>query len=92
MTPVPQTQFTPLPEALCIIISDLTKSQPAASFDAILDHMKDRYRGLQQPKEQITYETLGSLIKDRKIYHTGENILCITNTFVAEQLHGKIVA
>ena len=71
MMPIAQSQFTPLPEALCITISDLTKNNEDASFDAIMEELKNRYKGLQQPTEQITYQTLGSLIKERKIYHTG---------------------
>ena len=84
--PIPQAQFTPLPEALCQIISDLTRSAPSsptqdqgqmrglkvgASLDAVLDKLQESYKGIQQPSEQIVYETLGSLMKERKVYHTG---------------------
>lgn len=69
---LPQTQFTPLPEALCLIVSELTSNNNGmASLDKVLDRLRDTYYGIQQPSEQIVYETLGSLIKERKLYHTG---------------------
>jgi hypothetical protein len=87
MEPIPQAHFTPLSEALCQIISDITRSSTqetdllrrlhvGASLDSILDRLQDSYRGLQQPSEHIVYETLGNLMKDRKIYHTGRQKDC----------------
>ncbi|ELU02255.1 hypothetical protein CAPTEDRAFT_54960, partial [Capitella teleta] len=82
MEAIPQAHFTPLPEALCQIISDITRSacedvnllkrlNAGASLDAILDRLQESYRAMQQPSEHIVYETLGNLMKERKIFHTG---------------------
>ena len=71
MASVQQTQFTPLPEALCVVIHELNSELLAATLDSVQERLADRYRGMQPPPEEIVYETLGSLMKERKIYHTG---------------------
>ena len=69
---VAQAQFTPLPEALCMIISDINKGgNIPATFEEILKHLKKKYKNVHQPSEEIVYEALGNLLKERKIYHTG---------------------
>ena len=72
MTPCPQTQFTPLPEALCLIIHELRRSNMAATLGSIESRLREHYRGMQTPHEQVIYEALDSLLQERKIYHTGE--------------------
>ena len=67
----PQTQFTPLPEALCLIISGLCREGHPADLDGIREGLAKKYEGIQQPSEHIIYETLDCLLKERKIYHTG---------------------
>lgn len=68
---IQQTQFTPLPEALCVVIHELNVEELPATLDSVQERLHDRYKGMQSPPEEIVYETLGSLMKERKIYHTG---------------------
>lgn len=77
-----QTQFTPLPEALCIIISDLNQARALASFDIIMEKLGETYKGLHQPSEQIVYETLDSLLNERKLYHTGNLLTSYLPVFI----------
>ena len=69
--PIVQAQFTPLPEALCMIISDINKAGCLATFDIILQGLKLTHKGVHQPPEEMVYEGLANLVKERKIYHTG---------------------
>ena len=73
MAVVQQAQFTPLPEALCLIIRELNHAHVPATLDNVQERLHERYRGMQRPSEEIVYETLGSLLKERKIYHTGNS-------------------
>ncbi len=73
MTVIPQTQFTPLPEALCLIVSELSShSNKVPTLEAIQEKLQHKFPGMQQPSEQIVYETLDAMMKERKIYHTGQ--------------------
>ena len=71
MDTILQAQFTSLPDALCMIVADLNKSGSVATFDAILTELKHTHAGVHQPAEEVVYEALGTLIKERKLYHTG---------------------
>ena len=85
MTVIAQTQFTPLPEVLCLVISQInhrgtsrtrgedarTDSAGFASLEAILRELSHRYHGVQQPSEQLVYQALGSLCSEGNIFHTG---------------------
>ena len=74
MSVIPQTQFTPLPEVLCLVISQLTResgTRGAASLEAILQELAHRYHGMQQPSEHLVYQALGSLCSEGNVYHTG---------------------
>lgn len=70
--PVPQAQFTPLPEALCLVVSRLNRDSQPATLGAVRDGLWGVYRGIKQPSEEIVYETLESLLKEHKLYHTGD--------------------
>ena len=73
MTVIQQTQFTPLPEVLCLVISKLTRDSAtrAASLEAILQELAHRYHGMQQPSEHLVYQALGSLCSEGNVFHTG---------------------
>ena len=69
--PIHQAQFTPLPEALCMTITDLNRSHTPATFDVIHRVLTYTYRRVHAPSEEIIYETLGSLIREHKIIYSG---------------------
>lgn len=75
---IPQSQFIPLPEALCLLIMDLNNSQVVATLDTICERLKSCYQGLQLPGSQHVYDTLGQLIRERKVFHTGCGYFVVT--------------
>lgn len=78
MQEVPQNHFIPLPEILCLIILDLNNKQILATVDIIQAQLKKCYQGTQLPSNQLVYETLHSLIQERKIFHTGSGYFVVT--------------
>lgn len=73
MQVVPQTQFIPLPESLCLIIMDLNNNRIIATLDLIRERLAHCYGpDMQLPNDQLIYDTLGQLIRERKVFHTGE--------------------
>ncbi|CAG0888423.1 unnamed protein product [Darwinula stevensoni] len=76
MTSVPQGQFTPLPDALCWVIHDLTSTStfPSSSSTCTLEDIHralvDIFPDTVRPSRDLIYATLGKLIRERKVYHT----------------------
>ena len=71
MTPVQQTQYIPLDEAICFIIHDLNCSGHTASVQAVRDRLRYWYRDMAIPDDAFLLNILQILIDENKIYYTG---------------------
>jgi hypothetical protein len=78
VTPIQQTQFTPLTEAMCDVIMDLTSRGQSATLETIKKFLAIRFSHMQQPANDIIYDTLVQLQQERKIYQTAKGYFIVT--------------
>lgn len=78
MQVIPQTQFMPLPDAICNVLLDLNTRGLTATLDVILEKLALWYRHMNVPSQQLVFDSLGQLIKDRKVFHTGSGYFVVT--------------
>ena len=71
MEVIQQAPFLPLTMSLMETIASLNSSQLAATQQSIAEHLAKTYQYVHVPKLNVIHDCLGILIKERKIYHTG---------------------
>ena len=68
---IQQAPFLPLTMSLMETIASLNSSQLAATQQSIAEHLAKTYQYVHVPKLNVIHDCLGILIKEGKIYHTG---------------------
>ncbi|XP_066584719.1 serine-rich adhesin for platelets isoform X2 [Prorops nasuta] len=78
VAPIAQGQFTPLPEALCWAILELTSQRQAATLDTLRSALRNAFPAMQRPSRELVYDALAKLMQERKIYHTSQGYFVVT--------------
>ncbi|XP_039552184.1 storkhead-box protein 1 isoform X1 [Passer montanus] len=82
MNPLLHPCSVPLAEEICWTISDMNADHVLVTQEALTEQLVKNYPGIAVPSHNVLYNILGTLIKERKIYHTGEGYFIVTpNTY-----------
>ncbi|NWI36028.1 STOX1 protein, partial [Picathartes gymnocephalus] len=78
MNPLLWSCSIPLAEGICQTVSDMNADHVMVTQDTLMEKLVKNYPGIAVPSHNILYNILGTLIKERKIYHTGEGYFIVT--------------
>uniref|UniRef100_A0A8C3KMT4 Storkhead box 1 n=1 Tax=Calidris pygmaea TaxID=425635 RepID=A0A8C3KMT4_9CHAR len=82
MNPLSQPGSMSLSEGICRTISDMNADRVMVTQETLMEQLVKNYPGIVVPSYGILHNILGTLIKERKIYHTGEGYFIVTpNTY-----------
>ncbi|NWZ99917.1 STOX1 protein, partial [Nesospiza acunhae] len=82
MNPLSQPGSVPLAQGICWTISDMNADHVVVTQETLMEQLVKNYPGIAVPSHNVLYNILGTLIKERKIYHTGEGYFTMTpNTY-----------
>ncbi|CAG9853936.1 unnamed protein product [Phyllotreta striolata] len=76
--PVPQTQWTPLPEAVCSVVLRLSSQGRPAGIETIRESLILAFPHVSPPSEPTLYDTLVQLTKEKKLYNTSSGYFIVT--------------
>jgi len=62
-----QGQFTPLSEALCLVILELTSANQNATIDTVRSALQIFFSNIQPPNEHIIYDAMANLMSENKV-------------------------
>uniref|UniRef100_A0A1A9Z957 Winged helix Storkhead-box1 domain-containing protein n=1 Tax=Glossina pallidipes TaxID=7398 RepID=A0A1A9Z957_GLOPL len=78
VTPIIQGQFTPLHEAICDVIMDLTTVGHSATIENVRKHLEVSFPHMTTPSVEVVYDTLAQLMQEQKIYQTAKGYFILT--------------
>ncbi|NWQ77504.1 STOX1 protein, partial [Columbina picui] len=82
MNPLSQSHSISLSEGICHTVSEMNADHVMVTQKTLTEQLVKNYPGIAVPSHNILYNILGTLIKERKIYHTGEGYFIVTpNTY-----------
>lgn len=76
--PVTQTQWTPLPEAVCAVILRLSSQGKPAGIETIREYLYMVFPHVSPPSDEALYDTLAQLSTEKKLYHTSNGYFIVT--------------
>ncbi|KFQ39132.1 Storkhead-box protein 1, partial [Mesitornis unicolor] len=78
MNPLSLSHIISLSERICRTVSDMNADHVMVTQETLMEQLVKNYPGIAVPSHDILYNMLGALIKERKIYHTGEGYFIVT--------------
>lgn len=77
---IQQAPFLPLTKSLVETISALNGMQLVATQESIAEYLAKTYQYVHMPKMNVIHDCLGILVKERRIYHTGNGYFVYTQS------------